>query len=226
MMLLDSRTSFADSMASEPRRKADLELYRLCDPLSTAAFRGDTDKESYEYMRLAKRGEQSSERRVLVRQDLGRKPFDFIWVSLAPIIHQRVIEVLRLCGATGWSTYPVEIVDKADGPVREYHGLSVTGRCQSMFLDAEHSELVYVECPMALAPKYRGLYITKDSWDGADLFTCADKQTDFIVVTEKVRTAFAKAKVTNVRFQPTSEVEVHATDRPSIPRQHDKGLAH
>jgi hypothetical protein len=202
----------------------DTELYSLDDPLSNIAFRGTTDKESYEHMLLAKRGDHTSKKVVVVRHDMGRQPLDFIWVSLEPIIHERVVELLTSLGATGWSTYPVEVLDRDGQVVQGYHGLSVTGRCASIFFDKEHSELVYEEAPMALVPMYRGLYVTRASWDGSDLFTCADRRTDYTIVTERVRTTLSKAKVTNVRMVAISEARSNATDQPSIPRPREQGL--
>jgi hypothetical protein len=206
-------------------RTSDDSLYSIHDPLSSTAFRGETDRDSYAYMRLAKSGQQIPGQRVVVYHGMGHTLLDFIWVSLLPIIHERVVDVLRSSGATGWSTYPVSVLDKEGTAASGYHGLSVIGRCQSIFLDAAHSKLVYVDYPMGLGPKYRGLHVMKDTWDGSDIFTCADGQTDFIIVTEKVHTAFLKANVKNVRLESIADVEVTATDRPFIPRQPDKNRA-
>lgn len=71
---------------------------------------------------------------------------------------------------------------------------------------------------MAKVPRYRGLHVTWDSWDGSDMFLAADGRTAFLVVSEAVQTLFARAKVKNVKLTPLSDVDVIATDQPDIPK--------
>ena len=85
-----------------------------------------------------------------------------------------------------------------------------------MFLDKEHSELVYEVNPRGKFPYYKGLFITLDSWDGSDFFMSADGKTEFVVVTRKVHDLFRKASVTNIRMEPISEVRVLAMDQPVV----------
>lgn len=192
----------------------------MSDPLSNSAFRGGVDDVGrYEEMELASRGEGRPLQFPLIRHSMGRKLCDFIWVSLVPIIHQRVVDLLTLGGVTGWTSYPVLVIDRDGREVREYHGLCITGRCQSMYLDAAHSELVYEELPGGLCPFYKGLHITTDSWDGSDIFRAADGKSGWVVATEKVKDLFVKAKVTNVRLYPVSDVRVAAEDQPSFPKK-------
>lgn len=218
-MRSDSPESLPLSMGSHSTRRTTPALYRMGDPLSNAAFRGDVQNVAvYREMESAYRGVSRPSRIPSVRHGMGRRLCDFIWVSLIPIIHQRVVDLLTLAGTTGWAAYPVQVFDRQGVPVTGYHGLIITGRCQSMFLDAEHSEVVYEELPGGRYPYYKGLHITTDSWDGTDIFTAADGKTGWVVVTEKVKELFVKAKVTNVRLYPVSEVRVAAEDQPSFPR--------
>jgi len=206
-------------MASHSTPRSIPAFYELADPLSNSAFRGDVDDvATYREMKVAKRGEGRPSQVPLIHHSMGRKLCDFIWVSLVPIIHQRVVDLLTLGGVTGWATYPVQVFDREGLPAPGYHGLSITGRCRSMYLDAAHSEVVYEELPGGLCPYYKGLYITTDSWDGSDIFTSADHETDYLVVTEKVRDLLTKARVTNVRLYPVSDVRVMAEDQPTFPK--------
>jgi hypothetical protein len=207
-------------MASPSNHKGLLhnQLYSLRDALSNSAYRGTTDREAYRQIRVAKRGEITVTHPLIIYQDSGSEPQDFIWVSLEPLIHDRVADLLTLSKISGWNTYPVEVYDRAGHVVPGYHGLSITGRCQSMFLDREHSEVVYERKPRAWVPYYKGLFITMESWDHSDLFTSADKQTDYIIMTQRVFELFRKAQVTNIRMEPISEVRVYAMDQPNEPR--------
>lgn len=192
----------------------------MSDPLSNSAFRGDVDDVAlYTEMEQAYLGEELPSKVPCIRHSMGRKLCDFIWVSLVPIIHQRVVDLLTLGGVTGWATYPVQVFDQQGEPAPGYHGLRITGRCQSMYLDAAHSRIVYEELPGGRFPYYQGLYIPIETWDRSDMFTSSDHKTAYVVVTEKVRVLFAKAKVTNVRLYPVSEVRVAAEDQPRYPKQ-------
>lgn len=169
-------------------------------------------------MCMAKRGEIRVEQPLVIHQASGRKLLDFIWISLEPLVHERVMDLLTLSSVTGWATYPVEVYDSEERSIPGYHGFSITGRCESMFMDRDHSQLVYEENPRGRFPYYKGLFITTDSWDGSDIFTAADGRTGHIIITERVRDLFRKAKATNVRFEPVSEVRVYATDQTALLR--------
>jgi hypothetical protein len=193
----------------------------MSDPLSNSAFRGDVDDvATYREMEVAKRGDSRPSQVPVIHHSMGRKLCDFIWVSLVPIIHQRVVDLLTLGGVTGWTSYPVLVIDRDGREVRDYHGLCITGRCESVFVDRKRAEVVYQDMPGGRFPYYKGLHVTTESWDGSDVFTAADGKTGHIVVTEKVRDLFAKARVTNVEISPISEYvsPESAEDLPSYPR--------
>jgi hypothetical protein len=208
-------------MASQSTPRIIPAFYRMSDPLSNSAFRGDVDDvATYREMEVAKRGEGHPSRVPVIHHSMGRKLCDFIWVSLVPIIHQRVVDLLTLGGVTGWATYPVQVFDREGVPVPGYHGLSITGRCESIFVDRKRAEVVYRDLPGGRFPYYKGLHLTTESWDGSDVFTAADGKTGHIVVTEKVRDLFAKARVTNVEISPILEYvsPESAEDLPSYPK--------
>ena len=197
------------------------DFYLLSDPLANSAFRGKVDDVAlYEEMEMAKLGRGRPSQVPLIRQSMGRKLCDFIWVSLVPIIHQRVVDLLTLGGVTGWTSYPVLVIDRNGREVRDYHGLCITGRCESIFVDRKRAEVVYRDLPGGRFPYYKGLHVTTESWDGSDIFAAADGKTGHIVVTEKVRKLFAKARVTNVELNPIAEYvsPEKAEDQPSFPK--------
>ncbi len=51
-----------------------------------------------------------------------------------------------------------------------------------------------------------GLHVNPSSWDGSNLFV--PKGSAFKLVTEPVMRALTRARVTNLEFEPISEVEV------------------
>jgi hypothetical protein len=105
------------------------------------------------------------------------------------------------------------------GPYRTTTALQSPADAVSMFLDKEHSEVVYQDYPGGRFPNYKGLYV--DSWDGSDLFVAADGKTGFKVVTRRVAELFRRKKITNVVFAPVSDVQGSATDQPEFPRKRD-----
>lgn len=191
-------------------------FYDLRDPLSNSAVRGIAGAEAYGTLEAARRGDVVVHRPIAIRVDRGRKLLDVVWISLVPVIHERVVEALRLSKVTGWGIYPVEIFDREERLIRDYHGLVVTGRCESMFLDKEHSRIVYEETSRGRFPYYRGLSITTDSWDGSDIFTAADGRTAYTIITERLRDLLVKAKITNVLIRPVSEIQGYAMDQPKF----------
>jgi hypothetical protein len=172
-------------------------------------------------MRKAARGGVVPANPIVVNHSMGGRLRDFIWISLEPVVHERVIKTLHDAGITGWATYAVQVYERDGRAVPDYHGFAITGRCGSMFLDKEHSEVVYKDYPGGRFPNYKGLYVTTDSWDGSDLFVAADGKTGHVVVTQRVVELFRRKKITNVVFEPVSEVQVSATDQPRFPRKRD-----
>ncbi len=188
-------------------------FYWLDDPLANAAFRGSPD--DFEMGQLT-RGMPVTGTAARVRQLRGSTLRDFIWVEPHPVINDRVVELLSSHGLTGWTTYPVEILDRRGEIVRGYHGLAVTGRCQSIRIGKKYSNVVYKDYPGGTFPNYKGLYFSKDSWDGSDFLVAADGQGGWILVTERVRQLFRKNRVTNCRLTPIEDVEIAVSDQPDL----------
>jgi hypothetical protein len=170
------------------------------------AFCGGTHIEELNLLRAAKRGEFHPKTPIRIEWREGRRLFDVLWAGLIPLVQRRVVDLLLSNDITGWTGYPVAVFDKAGPSVNGYYGLAISGRCGSIYLDKEHSEIVYEEMPHGRFPMLKGLAITQESWDGSDFFTSADGKSDFNLVTRKVRDLFKREKVPNVTLTPICDI--------------------
>jgi hypothetical protein len=199
------------------------QFYELKDPLASRPLRLSVPDEwvTKDIAVAIGWGKRLPATPIRFRGYLGSKPTDILWGSLTPLlcIHQRVIDLLHTNNITGWSTYPVEVVDRKGIPLSNYFGWAIPKSVGDR--DTSRSEIVSKPPP---APKgisyqvYRGLYFDLGKWDGSDLF----RIRGFIITTEKVVKTFKRAKITNVRFTPVSEVEIDVTlDRFQQPDESD-----
>ena len=89
--------------------------------------------------------------------------------------------------------YDVDVRGAEDEHIHGYAGLSVRGRCGP--IQYERGVPVQKEYPGGIFTVYLGYFFDEQSWDGSDLFVSVDG-SGMVFVTQKVRDAFAKAKVT------------------------------
>ena len=182
-------------------------IYRLGDPVLNAHFRGRMEAESDTLLDVD-RGEMIPEQPIPVRHDAGGKPRDVIWTTWAipVVVSERVIDLLRASGFTGWATYPVTVYDRDGATLDGYRGLSTSGRCGP--LDYSRSEPVSVPVPGGgEGLQYRGKYFDPASWDGSDFFLPSSGFGGRFVVAA-VKRAFEDAKIRNVDFERLSEALV------------------
>lgn len=140
---------------------------------------------------------------------MGGKPSDFIWTTLVTpkLVSTRVVETLRDGKVTGWSLYPVRIVDKGSNEIEGFHGLAVVGRCGP--LDSSRGEYLLKPPPVPQGRAFwvrKGLFFDPESWDGRDVFSPANGG-GIVFVVERVKQLLEKAKVRNVKFTRLSEYE-------------------
>ena len=133
----------------------------------------------------------------------ARTPSDFVWAQHAPIVHRRVVQLLREHGFTGWRTYSVDVTGKKGESYPDFQGLAIVGRCGAV--DLSRSPVVVLQRPGgAPVPHFLGHYFQEDSWDGSDMFMempdFTGHWTTHMYVTEGVRLAFKQAKIRNVYF--------------------------
>jgi hypothetical protein len=122
------------------------------------------------------------------------------------IISARVLQILRGQGFTGWSTYPVSVVDKYGVAIEGYSGLAITGRCDAV--DIARSSVVIREYSGGWFPMFRGRFFGLDSWDGSDLFMeRADERGDYTLfryATSRVALALKRAQVRQLKITPVA----------------------
>ncbi|MBC7927849.1 MAG: hypothetical protein H7039_19560 [Bryobacteraceae bacterium] len=181
-----------------------------------SAFCGSVGVEKYVALQDAWLGRGLPKETLHVRLIAGRKFHDVLWAGGTPLISDRVLQFLSKEGITGWSTFPVEILDKAGRTVTVYHGFRVTGRCSMITLSKGYSELIYEQNPRGLFPHYKGIYFDKATWDGSDVFTSEDPSTAWVLATEQFKQIFESNRITNCEFTPISEVQLLASDQQPI----------
>lgn len=189
-------------------------LYELSDPPPYPGQRGTLAVDDYEDLVGLLRGERTPPQPLVVWLDGDASPDDVIWLrSVAgAIVHQRVVDVFRSEGFTGWTTYPVEAFDEVGTSVPGYHGLAVTGRCGALdwsrsrrLVEADEAH-PYVLC--------QGCYFDPNTWDSSDLFLWEPFPgfhlfADFPFVTGAVRRVLERMRVGNVWLRRLTEIEMY-----------------
>jgi hypothetical protein len=99
-----------------------------------------------------------------------REPTDVVRTTLAlpVLLGERVVDLLRSSGFTGWRLVPVELRHKAGDVLSTYHYLCVHGRCGA--IDDSRSERMEKRFPGGVFPVLKGLYFDPATWDGSDIF--------------------------------------------------------
>ena len=139
------------------------------------------------------------------RDGTGSKLADFLstgWgIGLGPA-SDRVINLLRDEGFTGWDTFPVEIYLKDGSRLLGYQGLVVTGKCGA--LDPAASEPIDVVDYTFRGWSdlcFKGFPLDYEAWDGSDIFTGPVDMTYHIFVSRRLRDAFRRYKISGIEFK-------------------------
>ncbi len=120
------------------------------------------------------------------------------------VVADRVIEVLRSQGFSGWKSSPIEVFGKNSQAFAGYQALSVHGRCGR--IDNSRSVKFDKQYPARVAPAWRGLYFDEQTWDGSHLFIALGRGAQILVV-DDVKRALENAKVKRLLFTPLDEYE-------------------
>ncbi len=184
------------------------EFYVLGEGFKRGAFRVHSLGEILDPLAL-KRAEVSPSEPIRFHHDEGTRLYDLIGTTDAvlDLVSDRFVAVLSDNDFSGWRTYEIEIYDDAGRSVPGYHGLSATGSCGP--IDDALSPVMPVAPPIPQGetlPHRLGLRFHPETWDGSDVFVPVG--TAHLMMTEPVRDALAKAKVTNVRLDRITEVEM------------------
>jgi hypothetical protein len=206
------------------------DLYEIGDPVANRPFRGSVDC-STEDATAFSRAERLPAAPVMVSWGMGTGvPSDVIWtlLGLPLIVSSKFIDLLRDAQFTGWDTYDVRVTAKDGRAVSGFYGLALTGRCDSP--DLARSELVLREYPGGWFPVLRGCFFAESSWDGSDLFMeQPDERGNRTLnryVTGRVLKAFRRSRISNLRIEKLSDLEVSASvyeigSRYRLPRDYD-----
>lgn len=144
---------------------------------------------------------------ILFKQQYGSKLQDVLdtgWPSLYLISDEMKITIEN-AGLSGWTTFPVKVVDKKDKEIKGYHGFSIIGRCGPI----DYSKAPIIEKRLvpngSLNKYYKGLPIDFSKWDGSDFFL---PENNFgIIITEKAALILKENQLTNISLKNIEEIE-------------------
>lgn len=136
-------------------------------------------------------------------------PCDFYVFWSFIFISDRFKEILEQLEVTGYKTRPAKVVgwNKSDDPdeidALKYHELIVTGRCG--FMRDLKGDFI-PKCDVCgnhkvLKDHVNGLGFANEDYDGSDIFVFSN-QTNFPIVSDKLKKQLSKAKLSNVKFIP------------------------
>ena len=141
------------------------------------------------------------------RQDSGKKMCDILDTGSAILylISEKMRGILEENQLTGWSTYPIKLLNKKGDELLGYHGFSVTGKCGSV----DWSKAIIVKRKLVqtgpLCQFYKGLYIGLGTWDKSDFFIPEDRLG--IIVTSKAADVLKRNKLTNLELENLCDFE-------------------
>lgn len=114
------------------------------------------------------------------------------------LISERMVNIMKENGFTGWKLFDVEVYDKQNNKVPGYYGLSATGRCGSQ----DYSKCIDFTTKFVengpIVEMCKGFHFDINTWDGSDFFFA--KNHYGFIITECVYHAFLEAKLSNLRM--------------------------
>lgn len=194
------------------------KIFLIRETFSNRPFRGVIENYDLAESKIS-RGEKSITETVTVKHSMGGTTlYDIIWTTNAfpLIVSERVIELFKSNGITGWKTYKVEVRSKKNELIdQKFFGLIITGRCGHR--DYSKSSIVLDKIGIYTKPHIKGFYFDKDYCDDSDLFMSNPDEkgnsTMFRFCTQKVVDLFKKEKINNIDFknlnEPTLAIELH-----------------
>ena len=136
----------------------------------------------------------------------GNKLVDFLNLGSTTFgpVSDRVVDLLRDGGFTGWDTYPVEVLLKDGSRLPGYRGLMVTGgECDTDISLSEQVDTIGGRGPYGHACTcLKGLPIVLDSWDGSDMFRL--KSYGGVYISRRLRNALKDAKISNLDLRQSA----------------------
>lgn len=157
------------------------------------------------------RGEREQDGPIKLRQTEGKAWTDLLRTTIGSMVVSRhFINVLQANNFTGWKTHEVELKDNAGSIVEGYAWLSIIGKGSkpNYDLSIRFEKRIVPEGP--LRTYLKGWHVGTDYWDESNIFV--PDGTVVVVVTQEVRDALVKAKLSNVSFQCLADMEFPETD--------------
>ena len=181
------------------------EFYYLEDPFFDYAYRiGSRDHDAQQALELFW-GIFNPTKPVIYKAYQGGKAADFLWGWFGVCVSTKIIDLLTTNKLEGWTTYPVEVYDRAERLLPGYHGFAVTSYAGERQI--ERSPIVESR-PLFPGGKtgliYKGIFFDEALWNGSDVFRVGN---GIIVVTQKVRDILTINKIRNIGLVRLSEHE-------------------
>jgi hypothetical protein len=199
------------------------DLYEIGDPVANRPFRASVSCGIADAVAFS-RAEASPANAVKAEWGMGSSvPSDVVWtlLGLPLIVSSRFVDLFETAQFTGWATYPVRLVAKDGAEIPGFHGLAISGRCDPP--DLSRSEVVLRQYPGGLFPMFRGRFFDPASWDGTDVFMeRPDDRGNKSVnryVTGRVLRALRRSRISNLRLERLSQLEISAAN-------YESGLRH
>ncbi|MEP6850584.1 MAG: DUF1629 domain-containing protein [Acidobacteriota bacterium] len=145
---------------------------------------------------------------VTFRQEYGTRLCDALDTGYPGLylISNRMKSALEAAELTGWTTFPIRLLDKQGNDIDGYQGFSVTGRCGP--IDVSKSQIIEKRLvpngPLCIY--YKGLHVGLDRWDGRDFFL--PKRNYGTIVTTKGATIIKSSRLTNIRLTNLTDIEI------------------
>jgi hypothetical protein len=181
-------------------------VYTLEDPLNHRYFRASVKLDLAIDPDPFLRGITVIEGPLILGWAHGREIVDVVWTTdpAIVVVSAPVVSAFEAHGFTGWTTYPVELRNRASESVEGYSGFAVTGRCGPT--DDSRGRWVQTDKPGAWHSVLQGLYFDETQWDGSDIFMAP--HVNYIFVTEPVKKLLRKLKVKNVLLERLTEFQI------------------
>ncbi len=189
------------------------KIYKIGETHSNRPFRGEIDNLNLAESEIS-RGEKKVSEIVSVKHSMGGKTlYDIIWTTNAfpLIVSERIVELFKSNGITGWETYNVEIRSKKNEFIdQKYYGLIITGRCG--YQDYSKNSIIMEKIGIMIEPHSKGFYFKDDYWDGSDLFMCNPNEDGesnmYRFCSQKVAELIKKEKIKNLSLEKVSDLSL------------------
>jgi hypothetical protein len=115
----------------------------------------------------------------------------------------------------GWTSYPVSLKDPSGRALKDFHLLTVHGRCGR--IDLNKSTPVEQTYPRGVFKEYRGIFFDENTWDRSDLFMPKNR-VGYVLASEMAKEAIEGIGCTSPDFEPLGQVQFDDMTKEQIER--------